>query len=712
MVQDALADAQVLRSNFQQLVRCQEFQAAFQAELGHGDQAQSIVTAGCTGVGQVLGLAHVDGDVLTGRGVANNFALVNLFACGHNQGAALLGVEQTVSDGIAGIKADQGAAGTGGNGAAPFFVTIKNGVHDAFAVGVGQELAAVAKQAAAGHTELQTGTVVHHLHVHQDGLAGAQSGHNVALIGFRHVNHNALHGLHGLAVLLMGQNMRGADLQLVTFAAHGLNQDGQVHFATAHYAEGIVGGGIFHTQGNVLQQLALQAVTDLAAGDVLAFLAGKRGIVDGEGHLNGRIVDLNKGQRFNLAGVAHGVADGNIGQTGKGNNITGSGLLNGLAAVCLKVKQLGDAAGHVQVGVVPVANLNSLANLDDTVLHAANAHAAHKVVVVHAGNQHLHRGFGFTLRRGNGLQDGIKQRLQVGAVFGVGPIIAGGAVTAGAEHHRAVQLLVGSAQVYGGSAMVDEELKQSVIQDVTLLKLVGFKPIIVHGGGKEISKWVAKAGMEPEFINGLRKTDAPTMEIAEMVLGKVNKSLVQMVEKLGVNAVGISGKDGGLLKVNKKLSNGQDIGYVGEVKEVNPKILYDLLEKDFLPIICPVGLDDNYDTYNINADDAACAIARAVQAEKLAFLTDIEGVYKDPDDKSTLISELKISDAHKLIEDGYIGGGMLPKLNNCIDAIENGVSRVHILDGRIAHCLLLEIFTNRGIGTAILGDAEEKFYHE
>ena len=265
---------------------------------------------------------------------------------------------------------------------------------------------------------------------------------------------------------------------------------------------------------------------------------------------------------------------------------------------------------------------------------------------------------------------------------------------------------------YGGSAMADEELKRNVIKDVVLLKLVGFKPIIVHGGGKEISRWVSKVGMEPRFVNGLRVTDADTMEIAEMVLGKVNKSLVQMVEKLGVNAVGISGKDGGLLKVNKKLSNGQDIGYVGEVKEVNPKILYDLLEKDFLPIICPVGLDDNYDTYNINADDAACAIARAVQAEKLAFLTDIEGVYKDPDDKSTLISELKISDAHKLIEDGYIGGGMLPKLNNCIDAIENGVSRVHILDGRIAHCLLLEIFTNRGIGTAILGDEEEKFYHE
>ena len=265
---------------------------------------------------------------------------------------------------------------------------------------------------------------------------------------------------------------------------------------------------------------------------------------------------------------------------------------------------------------------------------------------------------------------------------------------------------------YGGSAMVDEELKKSVIQDVTLLKLVGFKPIIVHGGGKEISKWVEKAGMEPEFVNGLRKTDAATMEIAEMVLGKVNKSLVQMVQELGVLAIGISGKDGGLLKVDKKYSDGQDIGFVGDVKEVSPKILFDLLEKDFLPIVCPIGLGDEFDTYNINADDAACAIARAVNAEKLAFLTDIEGVYKDPQDKSTLISELSVSEARELIGDGFIGGGMLPKLHNCIDAIENGVSRVHILDGRIPHCLLLEIFTNRGIGTAILGDSEERFYRK
>ena len=228
--------------------------------------------------------------------------------------------------------------------------------------------------------------------------------------------------------------------------------------------------------------------------------------------------------------------------------------------------------------------------------------------------------------------------------------------------------------------------------------------------GKEISRWVGKVGMKPEFKNGLRVTDEATMELAEMVLGKVNKSLVQLVESLGVRAIGISGKDGRLLSVKKKYANGEDIGFVGDVTNVNADILYDLLEKDFLPIICPVGLDDDNNTYNINADDAACAIAKAMKAEKLAFLTDIEGVYKDPQDPSTLISELTVSEAHKLVGDGYIGGGMLPKINNCIEAIESGVSRVHILDGRIPHCLLLEIFTNKGIGTAILNDSERRYY--
>ena len=262
---------------------------------------------------------------------------------------------------------------------------------------------------------------------------------------------------------------------------------------------------------------------------------------------------------------------------------------------------------------------------------------------------------------------------------------------------------------YGGSAMADEELQKNVIKDVVLLKLVGFKPIIVHGGGKAISKWVEKAGMEPRFVNGLRVTDAPTMEIAEMVLNRVNKDLVKMVQEMGVLGVGISGKDGGLLHVQKKYSGGQDIGFVGDIDHVNPKILYDLLEKDFLPIVCPIGYDDAYNTYNINADDAACAIARAMKAEKLAFLTDVPGVYRDPKDPSSLISELPIDQMEELLASGNVGGGMLPKLQNCMDAVMNGVSRVHIMDGRILHCLLLEIFTNKGIGTAILSKDSERY---
>lgn len=259
---------------------------------------------------------------------------------------------------------------------------------------------------------------------------------------------------------------------------------------------------------------------------------------------------------------------------------------------------------------------------------------------------------------------------------------------------------------YGGSAMSNEELQRNVIKDVVLLKLVGFKPIIVHGGGKEISKWVAKTGKESRFVNGLRVTDEETMEIAEMVLNKVNKRLVAMVQELGVKAVGISGKDGGLLQVEKKYSNGEDIGFVGNITKVNEGILHDILEKDFLPIVAPIGLDDAFQTYNINADDAACAIAKAVGAEKLAFLTDIEGLYKDFNDKSSFISRLTASEAQELIDSGMIGGGMLPKLGNCTDAIQNGVNRVHILDGRIPHSLLLEVFTNKGIGTAIVADHE------
>ena len=259
---------------------------------------------------------------------------------------------------------------------------------------------------------------------------------------------------------------------------------------------------------------------------------------------------------------------------------------------------------------------------------------------------------------------------------------------------------------YGGSAMLDKHLEESMMKDVALLKLVGMHPIIVHGGGKEISKWVKLSGKTPEFIEGFRVTDLDTMEIAEMVLNKVNKHLVAMIEQLGVKAAGISGKDGATIMVDKKTVNGQDIGYVGQVKSVNTELIQTLLDNDFIPVIAPIGLDDKYNTYNINADDAACAVASALNAEKLAFMTDIEGVCMDPNDKSTFISILTLNEANKMIKDGFIGGGMLPKLRNCIDAVKNGVSRVHILDGRKEHCLLLEFFTKKGIGLSLIHISE------
>jgi acetylglutamate kinase len=268
---------------------------------------------------------------------------------------------------------------------------------------------------------------------------------------------------------------------------------------------------------------------------------------------------------------------------------------------------------------------------------------------------------------------------------------------------------------YGGSAMENQELQKNVIKDVTLLKLVGFKPILVHGGGREISEWVKKIGKESRFVEGLRVTDTETMEIVEMVLSKLNKALVNMIQELGVNAVGVSGKDGGMLRAQKKLVNGQDLGFVGEIETVNPKVLHDLIDNDFLHVVAPIGFDENYDTYNINADTAACAIAKAVSADKLVFLTDVEGLYRDFSDENSFITRICIDEADELIAQEKIVGGMLPKLSNCVDAIRDyeedgeikrGVGRVHILDGRIPHCLLLEIFTNEGIGTAIIRNEE------
>ncbi len=249
---------------------------------------------------------------------------------------------------------------------------------------------------------------------------------------------------------------------------------------------------------------------------------------------------------------------------------------------------------------------------------------------------------------------------------------------------------------YGGSAMENEELKHCVMQDIALLKLVGLKPIIVHGGGKDISAMCEKLGVKSEFKNGLRVSDKATTEVASMVLNHINKNLVHSLQNLGVKAIGLCGKDGALLECVKKDEN---LAFVGTIQKVNSKILEELLEKDFLPIIAPIGMDEDFNTYNINADDVACAIAKALRAEKLAFLTDTAGLYEDFSDKNSLISKISLEQAKILAP--KIEGGMYVKLKSCIDACENGVKKVHILDGRVKHSLLLEFFTDEGIGTLV-----------
>ncbi|MEY8676337.1 acetylglutamate kinase [Thomasclavelia cocleata] len=255
---------------------------------------------------------------------------------------------------------------------------------------------------------------------------------------------------------------------------------------------------------------------------------------------------------------------------------------------------------------------------------------------------------------------------------------------------------------YGGSAMTNEVIKQSVLKDIAVLKSVGIKPVIVHGGGKDINSWLNKVEIKSEFKNGLRVTTKETLEVAEMVLsGKLNKGLVQHMERIGTHAVGLSGKDGNMLTVEKCLSKGEDIGYVGKITHVDTELIETLLLNGYTPIISTIGLDEKYNAYNINADDVATAIARALKASKLVFLTDIEGVLEDPSDPNTLISKINTNSAKQLFESGVIQGGMIPKLKNCIDAVQDDVKKVHILDGRMEHSLLIEIFTTSGVGTEI-----------
>lgn len=255
---------------------------------------------------------------------------------------------------------------------------------------------------------------------------------------------------------------------------------------------------------------------------------------------------------------------------------------------------------------------------------------------------------------------------------------------------------------YGGAALVNEDIKETIIKDIALMKFVGFKPVVVHGGGKDINKALERVGIKPVFKDGLRVTDEPTMEIVQQVLaGKLNKNITTELCQQGINAVGICGKDAGFMKVKKAMPNGMDIGLVGEVTEVNTNLINTLLDNDFVPVISSIGVDENGTGYNVNADYAAVAVAGALNAEKLVFITDVAGIMKDVNDPDSVISFIDVKSVKEMIADGTISGGMIPKVECCIAGVEAGVNNVHILDGRIPHCLILEIFTKNGVGTLV-----------
>ena len=264
---------------------------------------------------------------------------------------------------------------------------------------------------------------------------------------------------------------------------------------------------------------------------------------------------------------------------------------------------------------------------------------------------------------------------------------------------------------FGGHAMINEELKQAVANDCVLMKYVGMNPVIVHGGGPEINRFLDKFGKKSTFIDGLRVTDAETMEVVEMVLvGKINKSIVSSITRKGGKALGFSGDDGQLIKAiprvhTSKNSQGEtithDLGYVGDVKKINPELIKSVIEQGYIPVIAPIGVDDDGQSYNINADYVAGEIAQALEADKMILLTDVKGILKDKDDSNSLISVLKAGEVPALIEEGIISGGMIPKIECCIQALKGGVRKTHIIDGRVPHSPLLEVLTNEGVGTMV-----------
>ena len=255
---------------------------------------------------------------------------------------------------------------------------------------------------------------------------------------------------------------------------------------------------------------------------------------------------------------------------------------------------------------------------------------------------------------------------------------------------------------YGGNAMVNEQLKQQVMEDITLLWLIGVKVVLVHGGGPEINETMSRLGKQAKFVDGLRVTDKETVDIVQMVLaGKINKTLVNLIQMKGGHAVGLSGIDGGIIEATMK---DEALGYVGKITRIRTQPIMDLLEKNYIPVISTIASDRQGNTYNINGDTAAAYIAGALNAERLIMMTDIAGILRDKDDPSTLIPALTVKEAKKLFDEGVISGGMIPKVDCCIEAIDKGVKHVVIMDGRVPHSILMELLTDEGAGTMVMGD--------
>lgn len=259
---------------------------------------------------------------------------------------------------------------------------------------------------------------------------------------------------------------------------------------------------------------------------------------------------------------------------------------------------------------------------------------------------------------------------------------------------------------FGGRAMENDRLKELFASDIVLMRYVGINPVIVHGGGPQITHYMERLGLQVRFVDGHRVTDAATMEVAKMVLvGKVNKEIVSLINGHGTLAVGLSGEDGNLIQATKRRHRGEegelDLGFVGEVKAVNPRILHNLIREEFIPVVASIGVDEKGQSYNINADLVAGALASALQADKLIYLTDVDGIYRDLGDRESLIPELGLEEAEELVSGGSLSSGMIPKLQSCVEAVRSGVRRAHIINGTVEHALLLELFTDAGIGTMV-----------